>query len=134
MTIFETVRSRSSPRNHLACLRMVPFLILGVLLLSSSMFAEIHEKPFVIGALALGPRVVPVWHCGPGEYRSPVAEPRHETIPTSVTGLRDELANSNMSKISPRTRRSLVVVSSWTCGWAPRKRRVVSLRSSPGSG
>jgi putative tryptophan/tyrosine transport system substrate-binding protein len=47
------------------------------------------QKPLEIGVLALGPRNMPAWRCGPGTP-SP-AEARRETRPFYITGLMDEL-------------------------------------------
>jgi len=48
------------------------------------------QKPLDIGVLALGPRNMPTWRCGPSP-RLASAEPRRETKPFYVTGLVDEL-------------------------------------------
>jgi len=48
------------------------------------------QKPLDIGVLALGPRNMPTWRCGPSP-RLASAEPRRETKPFYITGLVDEL-------------------------------------------
>jgi putative ABC transport system substrate-binding protein len=52
--------------------------------------------------LALGPRVIPVWRCGPGDQPVP-AEARHETVPTYVLGLRQELERLRYVESRPDT-------------------------------
>jgi ABC-type uncharacterized transport system substrate-binding protein len=49
------------------------------------------QKPLEIGVLALGPRNMPAWRCGPDAPRLAAAESRRETKPFYVTGLTDEL-------------------------------------------
>jgi ABC-type uncharacterized transport system substrate-binding protein len=49
------------------------------------------QKPLEIGVLALGPRNMPVWRCGPGAPRLAATEARRETRPFYITGLIDEL-------------------------------------------
>jgi len=67
------------------------FLLIAVLLVVSQRPAKADDKPIEIGVLALGPRIVPVWRCGPGDQPPAPAESRHETMPLYVLGLRDEL-------------------------------------------
>jgi putative tryptophan/tyrosine transport system substrate-binding protein len=66
-------------------------LIIAGLLLAPSMPANSQEKRLEIGVLALGPRPVPAWHCGPRAYQLASAERPRETMPFYVLGLRDEL-------------------------------------------
>ena len=49
------------------------------------------QKPLEIGVLALGPRNMPAWRCGPGAPRLASEESRRETKPFYITGLMDEL-------------------------------------------
>jgi putative ABC transport system substrate-binding protein len=71
--------------------RLRPYWIIAALLLAPAMPAAAQEKPLQIGVLALGPRNIPDWHCGPRAYQLASAEPRRETMPFYVVGLRDEL-------------------------------------------
>jgi putative ABC transport system substrate-binding protein len=52
--------------------------------------AYAQQKPLEIGVLALGPRKLPAWRCGPGSYQLASA-PQHETMPQYVVGLKDQL-------------------------------------------
>lgn len=61
--------------------------IISALAVATPVVAQ--EKPIEIGVLALGPRPVPQWRCGPESDRS--AERRNETKPFYVLGLLDEL-------------------------------------------
>ena len=45
------------------------------------------QKPLEIGVLALGPRNMPAWRCGPGAPRLASEEARRETKPFYITGL-----------------------------------------------
>jgi putative ABC transport system substrate-binding protein len=80
--------SCSRPRPHwrrgTVCL-----IVAGVLLAQPSPAAQ--EKRIEIGVLALGPRPVPAWHCGPQAFQLASAERPRETMPFYVLGLRDEL-------------------------------------------
>ena len=80
--------SRGRPRPHwrrgTVCL-----IVAGVLLAQPSPAAQ--EKRIEIGVLALGPRPVPAWHCGPQAFQLASAERPRETMPFYVLGLRDEL-------------------------------------------
>jgi len=60
-------------------------------LLIAPLWAQAEEKPVQIGVLALGPRNMPSWHCGPGAYRLAADERRREIMPSYVLGLLDEL-------------------------------------------
>src|SRR5262249_4090853 len=51
--------------------------LLAVAALAAAALAQ--EKPLEIGVLALGPRPVPEWRCGPESYRLASAERRTET-------------------------------------------------------
>jgi len=66
-------------------------LILAGLVLAHPTPTAGQEKPLDIGVLALGPRPVPVWHCGPQSFQLASAERPRETMPFYVLGLRDEL-------------------------------------------
>jgi putative ABC transport system substrate-binding protein len=72
-------------------LRGTMFSIIAALLLTHPMLAAAEEKRIEIGVLALGPRAVPAWHCGPADYQLASAERAHETMPFYVLGLHDEL-------------------------------------------
>ena len=50
-----------------------------------------QEKPLRIGALFLGPRKMPVWHCGPRDPRQAAVEARADVMEPGILGLRDEL-------------------------------------------
>jgi putative ABC transport system substrate-binding protein len=92
---FETVdtsggffrRFRMEPRR----LRGTVWLVVAGLLLANPTPAAAEEKRLEIGVLALGPRPVPVWHCGPQSFQLASAERPRETMPFYVLGLRDEL-------------------------------------------
>jgi putative ABC transport system substrate-binding protein len=72
-------------------LRGTMFSIIAAHLLTHPMLAAAQEKRIEIGVLALGPRPVPSWHCGPADYRLASAERAHETMPFYVLGLHDGL-------------------------------------------
>jgi putative ABC transport system substrate-binding protein len=80
---------RPRPRPHWR--RGSVCLILAGLVLAHSTPTAGQEKPLDIGVLALGPRPVPVWHCGPQSFQLASAERPRETMPFYVLGLRDEL-------------------------------------------
>jgi putative tryptophan/tyrosine transport system substrate-binding protein len=80
---------RARPRLHWR--RGTVCLILAGLALAHPTPAAGQEKPLDIGVLALGPRPVPVWHCGPQSFQLASAERPRETMPFYVLGLRDEL-------------------------------------------
>ncbi len=61
------------------------------LLLGLDLPAATQENPIRIGVLGLGPRRMPVWHCGPRDPHQDVPEPRLESPPIDAVGLRDEL-------------------------------------------
>jgi ABC-type uncharacterized transport system substrate-binding protein len=92
---FETVdtsggffrRFRMEPRR----LRGTVCLVVAGLLLVNPTPAAAEERRLEIGVLALGPRPVPVWHCGPQSFQLASAERPRETMPFYVLGLRDEL-------------------------------------------
>jgi len=66
-------------------------LVIAGLLLNVPTPTAAEEKRLEIGVLALGPRPVPVWHCGPQTFQLASAERPRETMPFYVLGLRDEL-------------------------------------------
>jgi putative ABC transport system substrate-binding protein len=68
----------------------VCLIIAGLLLINPTPIAA-QEKRIEIGVLALGPRPVPAWHCGPRAFQLASAERPRETMPFYVLGLRDEL-------------------------------------------
>jgi putative ABC transport system substrate-binding protein len=79
------------PRMEPRWLRGTVCLIIASLLLTLPTPATAQEKRIEIGVLALGPRPVPAWHCGPRAYQLASAERPRETMPFYVLGLRDEL-------------------------------------------
>jgi putative ABC transport system substrate-binding protein len=72
-------------------LRRAGYPIIAALLLIVPLCAHAEEKPLQIGVLALGPRNMPNWRCGPDAYRLAAAERRREILPFYVVGLLDEL-------------------------------------------
>jgi putative ABC transport system substrate-binding protein len=62
------------------------------LMTSAQPSAHAQDKPLQIGVLALGPRKLPAWRCGPG-YQLASQEPQHDTMPQYVVGLKDQLEN-----------------------------------------
>jgi putative ABC transport system substrate-binding protein len=78
-------------RHGRACGRGAIHSAIAALLLSFPLPAQAQQKPIEIGVLALGPRSMPLWHCGQPEHRLASAERRRETMPFYVMGLRDEL-------------------------------------------
>jgi putative ABC transport system substrate-binding protein len=74
-------------------------LVIGILLLASALPARAAERPLEIGVLALGPRNVPVWSCGPGNHEAGNAQPKRETMPFYVLGLLEELDKLNYNEI-----------------------------------
>jgi putative ABC transport system substrate-binding protein len=79
------------PRMQPRRLRGTVCLILAGLVLAHPTPTAGQEKRLDIGVLALGPRPVPVWHCGPQSFQLASAERPRETMPFYVLGLRDEL-------------------------------------------
>jgi putative ABC transport system substrate-binding protein len=53
--------------------------------------AAAQEKPLRIGVLAMGPRKVPILHCGPRDPQRPAPGARADAIPSNAMGFRDEL-------------------------------------------
>jgi putative ABC transport system substrate-binding protein len=88
-TFFDRLRNRRW--RDLRWLRACTGSTIAALLLTTPIPASSDEKPIVIGALALGPRNVPAWHCGPQSYQPASVERRPEIEPFYVLGLRDEL-------------------------------------------
>lgn len=70
-------------------LRGAAFSIVSALAVATPAMAQ--EKPIEIGVLALGPRPVPQWRCGPESHRLASTERHNETKPFYVLGLLDEL-------------------------------------------
>jgi putative tryptophan/tyrosine transport system substrate-binding protein len=71
--------------------RGAAYLIIAGLLIIIPAAGAAQEKRIEIGVLALGPRPVPTWHCGPRDYQLASAERPREAMPFYVLGLRDEL-------------------------------------------
>jgi putative ABC transport system substrate-binding protein len=84
-------RPCSGPRIGRERLRCAKYLIVAGLLIAIPAPGTAQEKRIEIGVLALGPRPVPVWQCGPREYRLASVERPREAMPFYVMGLRDEL-------------------------------------------
>jgi putative ABC transport system substrate-binding protein len=84
-------RSCNGTRIDRGWLRWTLYLIIVGLLITIPTLGTAQEKRIEIGVLALGPRPVPVWHCGPADYRLASVERPTETMPFYVLGLRDEL-------------------------------------------
>jgi putative ABC transport system substrate-binding protein len=87
--VFGESRRRSRVQPHR--LRGAVCLVLAGLVLAHPTPTVGQEKRLDIGVLALGPRPVPVWHCGPQSFQLASAERPRETMPFYVLGLRDEL-------------------------------------------
>ncbi len=71
--------------------RCAAYLIIAGLLIIIPSAGATQEKRIEIGVLALGPRPVPTWHCGPRDYQLASAERPREAMPFYVLGLHDEL-------------------------------------------
>jgi len=84
-------RSCRGPRIDRGWLRGTMYLIVAGLFITIPTLGMAQEKRIEIGVLALGPRPVPAWHCGPADYRLASAERPRETMPFYVLGLHDEL-------------------------------------------
>jgi putative ABC transport system substrate-binding protein len=84
-------RSCRRPRSDRERPRRTKYLIIASLLIVIPAPAMAQEKRIEIGVLALGPRPVPAWHCGPRDYQLASAERPREVMPFYVLGLRDEL-------------------------------------------
>jgi len=89
------------PRRRRAWMRAPITLIVAALLLAAPVAADAQRKTIEIGVLALGPRKVPVWHCGQADHRPGAAEPRHDTKPFYVLGLVEELEKLNYVEDRP---------------------------------
>ena len=63
-----------------------------------------QEKPLHIGALFLGPRKLPLWHCGPRDPRQPAPETRADAIDPGTLGFRDELEKLGYLEDRPGTK------------------------------
>jgi putative ABC transport system substrate-binding protein len=66
--------------------------------------ASAQEKPLRIGALFLGPRKMPVWHCGPRDPRQPAPEARADVLDPTVVGFLDELEKLGYAEDRPDSR------------------------------
>src|SRR5438105_1585324 len=64
-------------RKQLGWLGATAALLMAILFLSSPppVKAQAQEKPLQIGVLALGPRKVPTWRCGPETFQLASTEP-----------------------------------------------------------
>ncbi len=77
--------------------RITAFAV-GIILTAAPRLADAQDKPNTpirIGVLALGPRYIPAWHCGQADFRPGSEEPQHDTEPSYVLGLRDQLKKLN---------------------------------------
>jgi putative ABC transport system substrate-binding protein len=83
--------ARGRPRVGRGPLRRTKYLLIAGLLAAIPTAGAAEEKRLEIGVLALGPRPVPVWQCGPRDYQLASVERPHEAMPFYVLGLRDEL-------------------------------------------
>jgi putative tryptophan/tyrosine transport system substrate-binding protein len=70
--------------------RIIPIAIAGWFLVANAASAQ-QSKSLDIGVLALGPRYVPVWHCGQADDRPGSFESQKETKPFYVLGMIDGL-------------------------------------------
>ena len=70
--------------------------ILAAMCVAGPPAARAEAKPLQIGVLALGPRNMPVWHCGPAV--GPSHAPQRETMPFYILGLLDELRKLNYAE------------------------------------
>ncbi len=95
------IQEHGRPRKCPPWLRRVVASILAALWLTAALPAQAQQKPLQIGVLALGPRSIPVWHCGLEEHRLASAERRRETMPFYVMGLLDELKKLNYVEDRP---------------------------------
>jgi ABC-type uncharacterized transport system substrate-binding protein len=59
------------------------------------------DNPLRIEVLALGPRYLPAWHCGQTDYRPGSDEPKQDTEPYYVLGLREQLSKLNYVEERP---------------------------------
>jgi putative tryptophan/tyrosine transport system substrate-binding protein len=80
-------------------------LAAALLLLAGAPAALAQVKPLEIGVLALGPRNIPVWSCGPGGPAQGATEPQRETIPFYVLGLMNELGKLDYIEDRPENAR-----------------------------
>jgi putative ABC transport system substrate-binding protein len=71
--------------------RRTKYLLVAGLLIAIPTPGTAQEKRLEIGVLALGPRPVPAWHCGPRDYQLASAERSREAMPFYVLGLHDAL-------------------------------------------
>lgn len=63
--------------------------------------APAQERPLEIGVLALGPRAVPAWQCGPAASPPGGSGGRRDTMPHYVLGLLDELEKLGYVEVGP---------------------------------
>ena len=78
-----------------------PSILATVALLLISPLCAQAQEPLKIGVLALGPRNIPAWQCGP-EAPPPGAEQRRrDTMPSYVLGLLDELEKLEYVEMGP---------------------------------
>jgi putative ABC transport system substrate-binding protein len=94
-------RTIRRPRSHLAWWRVTITSIVALLLLASRFAVYAADRPIRIGVLALGPRYVPVWHCGQADYRPGSDELKQDTAPYYVRGLIEQLSKLNYVEERP---------------------------------
>jgi putative ABC transport system substrate-binding protein len=73
----------------------------ALLLVACAPAALADDKPLEIGVLALGPRNVPVWSCGPANQQEGNARPKRETMPFYVLGMLEELDKLGYVEVRP---------------------------------
>ena len=83
----------------------------ALLLFAGAPAALAQVKPLEIGVLALGPRNIPVWSCGPGNPGQDTAAPQRETIPFYVLGLLNELGKLDYGANKPFALNATVAAS-----------------------
>jgi putative ABC transport system substrate-binding protein len=79
----------STSRSNRVGMRLLSPLLVALLL--SPIAGRAEDKPLNIGVLALGPRNMPTWQCGPAAEDKAAAANERNTKPFYVLGLIDEL-------------------------------------------
>ncbi len=102
-------RALALGRFREAALQGVAAAVLGgvALALLGGLPAFAQERPLRIGALHLGPRKMPVWHCGPRDPRQAAAETRADVTEPGMLGLRAELERLGYVEDRPDTKGKL---------------------------
>ena len=81
---------------------VAPGILALALLVAASPPAGAQQPPLRIGVLALGPRKVPAWQCGPQGPHKATAEPQPQAIQIDAVGLRDELERLGYVEDAPK--------------------------------